>query len=165
MSLSAIVYTSATGYTARYARMLSEDTGLPLFALGGPAGPEKGAEVLYLGWLCAGSIKGLKKARRRWAVRGICAVGMAPAQAELTAKLRRENGADALPFFYLRGGYAPEKLTGACKLLMVPMGKMISKAPAEDQEAREMRDSFALGGDWVSRAQLEPVRAWLAGEG
>ena len=33
MRASAIVYTSATGFTARYARLLADETGLPAFRL------------------------------------------------------------------------------------------------------------------------------------
>lgn len=49
MSPSAIVYASATGFTRRYADLLSERTGLPCFALGTVPGPDRGAAVLYLG--------------------------------------------------------------------------------------------------------------------
>ena len=51
MSPSAIVYASATGFTRRYADLLSERTGLPCFALGTVPGPDRGAAVLYLGCL------------------------------------------------------------------------------------------------------------------
>lgn len=158
--LTALLYTSATGFTRRYAQLLSDRTGLPLCDLSGGPLPDRGAPVLYLGWLCAGGIKGLKKACARYDVRAVCAVGMAPAEEAYTAKLRRENGADSLPFFYLRGGYAPEKLTGAYRLMMVSISKMASKAPAEDESARAMKDAFQ-GGDWVSPEQLAPVLAWL----
>ena len=63
-SISAIVYTSNTGYTQRYAAMLGRAAGLPVHRLGDAALP-RGTAVVYLGWLCAGGIKGLKKACRR----------------------------------------------------------------------------------------------------
>ena len=37
----------------------------------------RGTAVIYLGWLCAGGIKGLKGARRRFRTAAVCAVGMA----------------------------------------------------------------------------------------
>ena len=66
MDINAIVYTSATGFTARYAALLAERTRLPAYELA-QAGTalSKRAPVLYLGWLCAGGIKGLKKAAAR----------------------------------------------------------------------------------------------------
>ena len=63
MNASVLVYTSATGFTARYAQLLSRRTGLPCLALERAKELPAGTGVVYLGWLCAGGIKGLKKAR------------------------------------------------------------------------------------------------------
>ena len=54
--IQAIVYTSNTGYTAEYARMLGEKTGLPVLTLdeAKKSLPAR-APILYLGWLMAGS--------------------------------------------------------------------------------------------------------------
>lgn len=161
MMVSAVVYASSTGFTARYAQMIAQRAGLPACRLGDGGAPPPGTAALYLGWLCAGGIKGLKKARRRYDLRAVCAVGMAPAQENYTAKIRRENSLEALPFFYLRGGYAPERLTGLYKLMMAPVSKMVSKAPAEDESAIEMREAMLHGGDWVNEVYLDPVLAWL----
>ncbi len=73
MTASVLVYTSATGFTARYAQLLSRKTGLPCLALERAKELPGDTPVLYLGWLCAGGIKGLKKARKRLAVRAVCA--------------------------------------------------------------------------------------------
>ena len=161
MSPSAIVYASATGFTRRYADLLSERTGLPCFALGAVPGPDRGAAVLYLGWLCAGGIKGLRKARARYKVQAVCAVGMSPAGTAYTDQVRAQNHLENLPFFYLRGGYAPEKLTGFYRAMMAPMARLVSRAPAETEADRAMRDAFRDGGDWVSPERLAPVLAWL----
>ena len=77
MKVSAIVYTSNTGFTAQYATLLSHQTGLPLYRLEECDLPGS-TQVLFLGWLCAGKIQGLKGAMGRFQVAGICAVGMAP---------------------------------------------------------------------------------------
>ena len=102
MKVSAIVYTSNTGFTAQYATLLSHQTGLPLYRLEECQLP-RDTQVLFLGWLCAGKIQGLKGAMGRFQVAGICAVGMAP-QAD-PAKLAGDNRCGGLPLFYLRGGY------------------------------------------------------------
>ena len=108
--LSAIVYTSQTGFTRRYAEMLAQKTGLPACELGGPA-PARGTGVLYLGWLRAGGVQGLAKARRRWDVKGVCAVGMSP---EPNGKVL---GDPVLPAFYLRATPptgSPAPINGPC---------------------------------------------------
>lgn len=163
MTASAIVYTSATGFTARYAQLLSRKTGLPCLALERAKELPAGTGVVYLGWLCAGGIKGLKKARKRLAVRAVCAVGMAPPSAEMAEKLAGQNHLEGLPFFYLRGGYAPDKLSGPYKLMMAPMTKAVTGHPPKDQGEAAMQEAFRHGGDWVDEGALGPVLAWLEG--
>ena len=136
MNAAAIVYTSQTGFTARYAALLAERTGLPC--------------------------RPLKEARRRFRTAAVCAVGMAAEVEE--AKLRRDNRLEGVPLFYLRGGYAPEKLTGFYRAMMAPMARLVSRAPAETEADRAMRDAFRDGGDWVSPERLAPVLAWLDGD-
>ena len=155
MNAAAIVYTSQTGFTARYAALLAERTGLPCRPLKEAAALPRGTAVIYLGWLCAGGIKGLKEARRRFRTAAVCAVGMAAEVEE--AKLRRDNRLEGVPLFYLRGGYAPERLTGLYRPMMSLMSRMVSKASVEDEGARAMQEAFAKGGDWVSAEQLSPV--------
>ena len=136
MNAAAIVYTSQTGFTARYAALLAERTGLPCRPLKEAAALPRGAAV--------------------------CAVGMAAEVEE--AKLRRDNRLEGVPLFYLRGGYAPEKLTGFYRAMMAPMARLVSRAPAETEADRAMRDAFRDGGDWVSPERLAPVLAWLDGD-
>ena len=67
MKPTAIVYTSNTGFTARYAALLGEETGLPAYSIK-EAGKKlsKGASVIYLGWLFATNVKDYDKASRRY---------------------------------------------------------------------------------------------------
>ena len=67
MKPTAIVYTSNTGFTARYAALLSEETGLPAYSIK-EAGKKltKGASVIYLGWLFATNVKDYDKASRKY---------------------------------------------------------------------------------------------------
>ena len=75
--MNAIIYTTNTGSTERYARLLAQKTGLPAYSL---AEAKKqvfaGAEVIYLGWIMAGSVKGYAEVTKRYQVRAVCAVGM-----------------------------------------------------------------------------------------
>ena len=157
--ISAIVYTSATGFTARYAQMLAGEAGLPAFRLEEADALAPGAPVLYLGWLRAGSVRGLKVARRRFRVAGVCAVGMAP-EAD-PEKLRRDSGLRDAPFFYLRGGYAPDRVRGLDRVLMAAMKRHL--AGRSDPQSQAALAAMRQGADWVSGERLGPVLAWLAG--
>ena len=163
MNAAAIVYTSQTGFTARYAALLAERTGLPCRPLKEAAALPRGTAVIYLGWLCAGGIKGLKEARRRFRTAAVCAVGMAAEVEE--AKLRRDNRLEGVPLFYLRGGYAPDRLTGPYKWAMSAMARMVTQNPPKDDQERAVQEAFRQGGDWVDEAYLDPVLDWLSRQG
>ena len=76
--MNAIVFTSHTGHTREYARLLGERTGLPVYDLKtAKKRLPRGEHILYLGWLMAGNVKGYKKAARLWRVEALCGVGMA----------------------------------------------------------------------------------------
>lgn len=159
MNASAIVYTSATGFTAQYATLLHHQTGLPLYRLEDVGELPGSTRVLYLGWLCAGQIKGLKKAVKHLTVAGVCAVGMAPAAED--SALRQGNRLGQLPLFYLRGGYAPARVRGIYRLMMAGMTAVLSRR--RDAPSRAALEAIRLGADWVSASQLTPVLNWLGG--
>ena len=75
--MNAILYTSNTGSTAQYAKLLADKTGLPVYSAEEAKSklPAR-SEILYLGWLMASSIKGYKDAAKRYNIRAVCAVGM-----------------------------------------------------------------------------------------
>ena len=162
MKVSAIVYTSSTGYTRRYAQMLGQRAGLPVHDLRGDVLPVQGTKVLYLGWMFAGSVKGLAKARKTWDVQAVCAVGMAPVEMAQDAGIRAQEHLGKIPLFYLQGGYAPEKLTGVYRPMMWMMTRKVTKEPPKDEREAYMQRVFREGADFVDEKQLEPVLAWLA---
>ena len=63
--MNAIIYTTNTGSTEHYAKLLAQKTGLPVYSL---AEAKKrvfaGAEVIYLGWIMAGKRTTRGKSRR-----------------------------------------------------------------------------------------------------
>ena len=68
--MDAILYTSNTGSTQRYAALLSQATGLPAFPLvQADQSLSPGAEVLYLGWVRAGQVQGYPAAAKQYRVR------------------------------------------------------------------------------------------------
>ena len=156
MKVSAIVYTSNTGFTAQYATLLAHQTGLPLHRLEECDLP-RDTQVLFLGWLCAGKIQGLKGAMGRFQVVGICAVGMGPEVD--SAKLARDNRCEGLPLFYLRGGYAPARIKGRYKMMMAMMKAILSRKT--DRDSQRAAEAITRGADWVDAAQLAPVLDWL----
>ena len=163
--MNAIVYTSNTGFTEKYARMLGERTGLPVFSMK-EGKPDKGAEVIYLGWLMAGSVKGLRRAAKRWNVQAVCAVGMAaPTLAQQGETKKACSLPENVPVFLLQGGYNYQRLRGFYRLMMAAfqgaMRKQLEKKERLTPEEADSLDLLRHGGDRVTPAALEPVLAWL----
>ena len=151
-----LVYCSATGFTQQYAQMLHQKTGLPALPIERAERElSPGTAVAFLGWLRAGTIQGLKRAQKRFDVQLVCAVGMAMQYD--TVQLARKNGVEAIPFFYLRGGYAPEKLRGVSKAMMAVMERIIRLNAHKDEQGRLMLDAVEHGANWVTEEQLAPV--------
>ncbi len=163
MNAKAIVYVSNTGYTARYAAILSAKLGIPAHPLEYalrelPAG----TPVIYMGWLMAGSVKDYKKAAKHLNVRAICGVGLGDTGSQDDAA-RKACGAPAdVPVFTLQGGMDVSRLQGvyrfAIKLLTKGMAAKKNRTPGEDR----MLELLLKGGDYVSEENLSAVLAWAA---
>lgn len=165
--MKAIVYTSSTGFTKQYAEILAKGTGLNAYTLeDAKAKLQDGDEIVFMGWMCAGSVKSYKKAAKRYGVKAVCAIGMAPDGQNALDELRKREGIAAdTSVFYLQGGYAPERLHGIYKIMMAAMSKSVIKKleakaerTAEDEETIKM---FKQGCCFVSEDNAQPALAWL----
>lgn len=165
MKPTAIVYTSNTGFTAQYARLLAEETGLPVYPLKeAPRALPGGSPVLYLGWLMAGTVQGYGKAVKQFSIPAVCGVGMG-ANGSQDADIRKANRIpDTLPVFTLQGGFDRSKLRGVYKLMMTvitkTVGKQLARKPHRTPEETDMLELLQSGGSRVSRENLAAVLAW-----
>lgn len=153
----AIVYCSNTGHTAAYARLLSKKLDLPAYDLPSAARQvPMGGEILYLGWLCAGSVKGCEKAAKRWKLSALAMVGMARTDENQESGVRKRHRLPAsLPVFYLQGGLEMDKLHGVYLLNEIHARNHVPEAGGQaGQNARragsagapENRPQHGLGG-------------------
>ncbi len=163
--MDAILYTSQTGFTAEYAKLLGEKTGLPVASLkeaGTVAKP--GAEIIYLGWIMAGSVKDYKKAAKTYQVRAVLGVGMSKSGTE-TGDIRKGIGLpDSIPLFTLQGGLNLAGLRGPSKWIMTSITKGQAKKLSEKTDRTpdddDMLDLNLNGGSRVSLENLAPVLDW-----
>lgn len=161
--MTAIVYTTNTGSTKRYAEMLGEKTGFPVFDLGDAASVEKGSEILYLGWVMAGAVQGLEQARSVFGeLKAVCAVGTLPGE-KAEADIKEKNKITE-PFFFLHGAFDLSKLKGMYKMMMGMMVKMMKSKlkDSDDPNSKLILETFEKGMDFVSEENLAPVLEWLA---
>ena len=161
MNAIAIVYTSNTGFTARYAAMLSEKLGIPAHPLTEalkslPAG----TPVIHMGWLMAGSVVGYKKAAQRFAIAAVIGVGLGDTGAQDDAARNACKLPEEVPVFTVQGGMDLAQLRGpykiAIKLLTKAMAAKKNRTPDEDK----MLALLQKGGDYVSEKELATVLTW-----
>lgn len=157
--MKAIIYQSKTGFTERYAKALSEKTGIPAYTLkAAKKSVEKGAEIVYLGWVFANKITDFKKAQKRWNIAAVGAVGMNP-QCEANTQLIGQANNPQCPLFYLRGGLDASRLKPMQKWTL----DMVCKGLEKENKA-EYADAVALlkqGGDFYSEENLSALLAFV----
>ena len=167
-----ILYGSQYGTTKRYADELSRLTGLPALSYEKAADLAGCEQIVYLGGLYAGGVKGLKQAVKKFpaGVRLILVtVGLADVQDEqnienIRRSVRRQLPAEVLQntaFFHLRGGIDYSKLNLTHRTMMTLLYNHARKLPPEQQnaETRAMIETFGTKVDFVDFAALGPVAA------
>ena len=160
--MEAIVYLSLTGHTEAYARMLGEKTGLPVLSLDEAKGTlSKGAKILYCGWLCAGSVKGYKKAAKRYAVSCLCGVGLGETGAQDDAVRKACKVPESVPVFTLQGGMEYEELKGVNRFMIKMLRRMLEGKKDRTPEEDAMLTLVKQGGNFVAEEHLAAPLAFL----
>ena len=167
--MDAIIYTTNTGSTERYAKLLSHETGLPAYSL---AEAKKkvfaGAEVIYLGWIMAGSVKGYAAAAGRYRIRAVCGVGMGQTGTQTDSVRKKTSIPAAIPVFTLQGNFDVKKLHGIYRPMMELMVKTAGKSLAAKEhrtpEEDDMLDMMQHGGNRVKFEHLSAVLDWYGGQ-
>ena len=167
--MQAIIFTSNTGHTQEYAQMLGKELGLPCYDLKQAKSKlSSGVDVVYLGWIMAGNVQGLKRALRRYDVKAVCAVGMSGNDKQLEEIYEKYMFLEETPLFYLQGGLEYQKLKGVYKFMIGTikkvMGKKLETKENKTQEEQDMLDLIVNGKSTVSKEKLSDVLAYLKGK-
>ena len=162
--MAVIVFESNAGHTENYARMLGEIVNVPVFSnKHAKRVLEKNEEVFFMGWLCAETVKGYKKAEKAYNLCGVCAVGMTPPDMINIERLKKHNEIDGKPVFYLQGGFELDKLTGVYKKMMSAMTSSLQKSEAKGTLSDKDSQMAALmkeGGSCVKKDNLQSIADW-----
>lgn len=167
--MKAIVYTTQTGSTKRYAQMISEGTGLPVYSFkDSKKNVPVGADIVYLGWINAGKIQGYRKASKRYKIRAACGVGMSKTGTMTENVRKRTRIAESVPLFTLQGNFNIDKLHGFYRLIMALMAKAI-KNDLENKkdlslEEADIADMVIHGGERVKSENLNDFLDWYNSE-
>ena len=163
--MNAIIYTTNTGSTERYARLLAEQTKLPVYSL---AEAKKevpaGTEVIYLGWIMAGSVKGYADAAKRYPISAVCGVGMGQTGTQTDVVRKKSAIPEDIPLFTLQGNFDVKKLHGIYRPMMEIMVKTAGRSLAEKKdrtpEEDDMLEMMQRGGERVKAENLSAVLDW-----
>ena len=161
MRIRAIVYTSNTGHTKKYAEMLGRLTGLPVYRLENAVREiAKGTRVIYLGWLFAGSLKGYRTAAKHFTLAAVCGVGLCDTGA-MTDEVRRAISLpEEIPLFTMQGGIDKTRLTGIHKFMIRMLIKGLSAKKSPTEEERRMLELLCRDADYVSKENAAAFCAW-----
>ena len=160
--MKAIVYTSNTGHTAEYSKMLGAKIGLPVYALNEAAKKlQKGTEIIYLGWLFANNIKGYKKATKKYKVSAICAVGLCDTGTAV-AEVRKANSiSEETPLFTMQGGMDKTKLRGINKFMINMLTKVLSSRKKRTENDERMLELLTHDKNYVSEENITAFMKWF----
>ena len=160
-----IVYVSNTGFTERYAKHLAKTLGCEALSLKDALScVRKKTNVIYLGWINAGKIEGLKKVQKYFNPICVCGVGIAPHVNKTIIDLMDANDIHHLPFFYLQGGFNYDRLRGLNRLKMSIarsiLRKSLEKKESPDDDEKELLDLLNNGGDFVDENNVLSIADW-----
>ena len=160
--MKAIVYTSNTGHTAAYSKMLGAKIGLPVYSLNEAAKKlQKGTEIIYLGWLFANNIKGYKKATKKYKISAICAVGLCDTGTAV-AEVRKANSiSEETPLFTMQGGMDKTKLRGINKFMINMLTKGLSSRKERTENDERMLELLTHDKNYVSEENITAFMKWF----
>ncbi|MCF0206448.1 MAG: hypothetical protein HUK15_03370 [Bacteroidales bacterium] len=162
--IKAIVYSSNTGFTKEYAELLSKIIGLPAVSVNDHSTIFSDKEsVIFLGWICAGKINGLRLARFCYNPEIIVGVGMTPQSESYAFEIFQQNNIEA-PFFYVQGGLHRERHKGfykfMFKMLTNPILKKAKKGMSQLSDEDKQKISLIKNGcSFVSEDKLTDIVA------
>ena len=160
--MKVIVYTSNTGHTAEYSKMLGAKIGLPVYSLNEAAKKlQKGTEIIYLGWLFANNIKGYKKTTKKYKISAICAVGLCDTGTAV-AEVRKANSiSEETPLFTMQGGMDKTKLRGINKFMINMLTKGLSSKKERTENDERMLELLTHDKNYVSEENITAFMKWF----
>ena len=127
-----------------------------------------GTDVIYLGWIMAGSVKDYAAAAKRYNVRAVCGVGMGQTGTQTDSVQKNTSVPANISIFTLQGNFDVKKLHGLYRPMMEIMVKTAGKGLAEKKdrtpEEDDMLGMMLHGGERVKIGNLSAVLDWYSAQ-
>lgn len=156
--MKAIIYESNTGFTQKYAKLLSIESDLPAYTIKEAKKElKRGDSVVFLGWIMGGKISGYKKAKRRYNVKCVAGVGMDNPKNQTGEYLAKKNRIKNIPTYYLQGGFNMARLTGVYGFMMRTMLKSLRMSTNKTKDDIQFEKMISNGFDKVRKENLQLI--------
>lgn len=165
MKPNAIVFTSNTGHTEQYARLLGSRIGLRVFPLReAEKSLNAGTPIVYLGWIHASHVKGYADAAKRFHVCAVCGVGLCDTGTLLT-EVRKATAIPAqTPLFTLQGGIDRSRLKGMNKIMISMLTKGLASQKQRTAQEERMLTLLQTDANYVCAENLSGIQRWFEKE-
>lgn len=166
-SKAIVVYESKTGFTKKYAKLISQAIDCPISSRkeSEKIDLENFTVVIYGGSLYASGVLGLKKIKKR--LKGqkliVFAVGASGPKDNILKEIKEANFSERekndCSVFYLRGGFNFNKLNLMDKGLMLLMKRSIEKKKPSERTAddRGLLNAYDQPVDFTREKNIEPL--------
>lgn len=159
--MDAIVYVSNTGSAKGYAEMLSKSIEIPALELKIAAkNLKKGANIIFVGWVSASTVKGYKKAAKLFNISAVCAVGISKTGTATDIVRNKTKIGSNIPLFTLQGNFDAERLKGIYRFVMKTMIGNLSAKENKTDEEKEMLEAMQNGKHNVKFEALSGFFNW-----
>lgn len=163
MNISGVVYMSNTGFTKRYAEMFADRQGLPLYSYEEAVRClDKDSDIIYFGWLRAGSVYGYGKVSKKYSVKAVCGVCLGTTGSQTDGIRNAHSLSKDFPVFTLQGGMELSKLKGINRLMIKMLIRMLKSKDAKTENEEAQLSLLESGGDYVSDENLTEVNNWYS---
>lgn len=161
--MKAIVYTSNTGHTAAYAEILGRKTGLPVYTLDHARKVlQKGTPIIYMGWLFANSLKGYRRAAKRFDIRAVCGVGLCDTGCLLEEVRRSISLSQQIPLFTMQGGMDKTRLHGVNRWMIGMLMRMLRAKKDRTQDDERMLTLLETDANYVDEKHTDAFMKWYS---
>lgn len=169
---TAVIYTSQTGFTKRYAEWIAEQSGADCLEIAEAKKQnlDEYDAIIYGGWACAGGISKLhwfKGNISRWQGKKLIAfcVGGSPLENPEVEQALKNNFSEEelkqVSVFYCPGGFNYEKMSTGSKLMMKMFLKTLKAKKDKTEEEEIMVKMISSSYDISDKKYIEPILACL----
>ncbi len=156
-----IVYTTETGHTKEYAKILSDKTNLPCLSFEEAKKTlPKNTPVIYMGWLFVGTVKNYKKAKRFFNVCAVLGVGLCPTGEVIPETRKRIKLPSSIPLFTIQGGIDTNALQGIYKKMIETLTKSLEKKKNRSEKDNGMLTLLNQNKSYVSEENIRTFLDW-----